>query len=66
MKIILNGKERESEKGMTVAQLLETMGLKDRPVAVEVNKRIVRKQEHGQFELRDGDKVEVVTFVQGG
>ena len=66
MKIILNGKERGIEKGTTVAQLLETMGLKDRPVAVEVNKRIVRKQEHAQFELKDGDRVEVVTFVQGG
>jgi thiamine biosynthesis protein ThiS len=66
MKIILNGKEREIEKGTSVAQLLEAMGLKERPVAVEVNKRIVRKQEHAQFELKDGDRVEVVTFVQGG
>jgi len=66
MKITVNGKEKEVQQGATVSQLLEALGLKDRPVAVEVNKRIVRKQEHERYELKEGDKVEIVTFVQGG
>ena len=66
MKLTVNGQPAEAPQGQTVRGLVETLGLAGRAVAVEVNKRLVRKKDHEQAELRDGDVVEVVTLVGGG
>ncbi len=62
----LNGEERRFEEPPTVASLLRDMQVKSPAVAVEVNRRVVPRSEHGSHRLRDGDEVEVVTFVGGG
>jgi thiamine biosynthesis protein ThiS len=64
--IRLNGKERILEKGRTVASLLEDLGQDSRLVAVECNGRILRRDEFGSYRLHDGDRLEIVRFVQGG
>lgn len=64
--ISVNGKERELNVPATALDLLESLDLDPRTVAVEVNKRIVRRATLGDVELRDGDKVELVHFVGGG
>lgn len=66
MDVVVNGRERRLEDGATVAALLREMDLDDRPVAVEVNRRIVRRGEFERTALRDGDRIEIVTFVGGG
>ena len=53
-------------EGQTVAQLLHEIGLDPRSVAVERNREVVPRPEHGQTVLADGDQLEVVTFVGGG
>jgi sulfur carrier protein len=35
-------------------------------VAVEHNRRVLRRAEHGETALAPGDELEVVTFVGGG
>ena len=66
MKIILNGQEKNLATRMTLAGLLQEMGLGERRVAVEVNREIVPRSQHGAFELRDNDRVEVVFAIGGG
>ena len=66
MKITLNGVEHAIRDGATVAALLEDLGLADKPAAVEVNRALVRKPDHHQTTLSEGDAVEVVTLVGGG
>lgn len=66
MKITLNGAGHDIPGGSTVAALLESLGLSDKPAAVELNKGLVRKVEHAETTLREGDTVEVVTLVGGG
>ena len=66
MKIILNGQEHSCDGPLSVSQLLEQLELGDKRVAVEVNKDIVRRAQHPERLLADGDQVEVVTFVGGG
>lgn len=66
MKIILNGKEKRLKAPVTVAALLEEMGLGERRVAVEVNREIVPRSRHGEFRLLDNDHVEVVFAIGGG
>lgn len=64
--IVLNGESREIGDGTTVLGLLEQLGLDPRQVAVERNREIVPRAQHGETALDDGDQLEVVTFVGGG
>jgi sulfur carrier protein len=66
MRIEVNGEPRELPGPMTILALLETLGLGQKPVAVERNAQIVPRAEHAQALLADGDKLEVVHFVGGG
>jgi sulfur carrier protein len=64
--IVVNGEPRPLRAGQTVAELLRELGLDSRQVAVERNRDIVPRADHGQTVLADGDQLEVVTFVGGG
>ncbi len=66
MSITVNGEERTLAAGTTVAELLDQLGLAGRPCAVEVNRRLVSKPQHGERALAAGDTVEIVTLVGGG
>ncbi len=66
MRIEINGEAREVASSITVASLLQELGMTDRPVAVERNREIVPRSEHGQTTLDEGDKLELVQFVGGG
>jgi sulfur carrier protein len=64
--IVFNGEAREVPDGVTVAQLLDTLKLAARHVAVEVNLQLVPRAQHAECTLREGDRLEVVTLVGGG
>ena len=51
---------------MFVRDLVEKLGLKPERLAVEINRKIIRKAEWDSTSLSDGDKVEIVHFVGGG
>jgi thiamine biosynthesis protein ThiS len=65
MKITLNG-ERYETAAATVAELVQELGYGNQAVAIERNEQIVPKQAHGQTELAEGDRIELVTLVGGG
>ena len=64
--IRVNGKERELEEGFTVAGFLAQMGLDRRLVAIELNGEILKRERYDSTLLAEGDRMEVVRFVQGG
>ena len=66
MQILFNGERREVTPGMTVSELLQSLGLLARHVAVEVNLELVPRARHADRVLSDGDELEVVTLVGGG
>jgi thiamine biosynthesis protein ThiS len=66
IQIEVNGAAQLVPQGTTVAQLVETLGLRPELVAVERNTQLVRRSERGALELRAGDKIELVTLVGGG
>ncbi|MBB3141368.1 sulfur carrier protein ThiS [Halomonas sp. THAF12] len=66
MQIQLNGESRHLEAEASVAQLVETLGLAGRRIAVEVNEEIVPRSAHGETRLADGDRVEIVHAIGGG
>jgi len=66
MKIQVNGDPLEVDDGTTVSGLVEKLGLTQGPVAVERNRVVVPRAEHGTTPLADGDTIEIVHFVGGG
>ena len=65
MRIEVNGEHREIEAG-TILDLVETLGLNPKKVAVERNLEIVPRSLHGETALSDGDRIEIVQLVGGG
>jgi len=64
--IKVNGEERRTAAGRTIAEMLADLGLDSRKVAVERNLEIVPRGTLGQVEVADGDAFEIVHFVGGG
>jgi sulfur carrier protein len=66
MHILLNGDTRDVAARTTVAALLEQAGFAGRKVAVEVNLEVVPRGRHGERELVEGDRVEIIHAIGGG
>jgi sulfur carrier protein len=66
MKIVVNGQERALAAPVTVAVLLDELGMAGKRVAVEVNQEIVPRSRHAEYRLNDSDRVEVVFAIGGG
>lgn len=67
MNIIINGKAKQldSEK-MTVAELVVTLNLTGKRLAIEKNGEIVPRSQFDAVNLQDGDTLEIVGAVGGG
>jgi len=66
MKLTVNGEAREVPEAATIAGLLAHLAIEVPRVAVEVNRALVPRARHAEHRLREGDAVEIVTFVGGG
>jgi len=66
MQVKINGEASELPEATTILQLLERLKVRRDIVAVEVNREIVPRARHSDRRLKEGDVVEVVTFVGGG
>jgi len=66
MTLTVNGEQKLVPDGLTVLGLIQHLGLSDGPVAVEKNREVVPRAEHGSTPLTSGDVVEIVHFVGGG
>jgi thiazole synthase len=66
IEILVNGEQYRLPAGNTLADLLSRLGLEPRRIAVEVNQELVPRTRLGEYVLRPGDRVEIVTLVGGG
>jgi thiamine biosynthesis protein ThiS len=66
IQLVVNGERREFENNATVARVLEQLGTPLERVAVELNLRILDKQDYSRTVLNDGDRLEIINFVGGG
>ncbi len=66
MKIRINGKEEAFRKEGTLQNLIEGMGLLPARIVIEYNREIVLRDRWPQIVLKEGDTVEIVSFVGGG
>ena len=61
----MNGDECELADGANMSALLADLKLTPDKVAVELNRRLLRTDRY-DTPLKEGDVIEVVTFVGGG
>jgi sulfur carrier protein len=66
LSIFLNGDPYGLPAGSGLLDLLASLGLDPRIVAVERNGELVRRPDFAQTPVAAGDRFEVVHFVQGG
>jgi sulfur carrier protein len=66
MRVTVNGEVRLVDSGTTVAAVVTSLGGGHGGVAVAVNDAVVPRAAWETTELDDGDRVEVLTAVQGG
>lgn len=65
MTVKVNGDMQELPDGETLRAVVARYGLVPEKVALELNRRLVRADKY-DTPLKDGDEVEIVTFVGGG
>ncbi|HEY9473785.1 MAG TPA: sulfur carrier protein ThiS [Mycobacteriales bacterium] len=66
MTVTVNGQPRDLPAGTTVATVVAGLARGDTGVAVAVNDTVVHRGAWQATALDDGDRVEVITAVQGG
>ncbi len=65
MNINLNGERIESSSQTLMALVLEK-GFDPASLVAEVNLEVVRQEVWGKMSLKDGDSIELLSFVGGG
>ncbi|WP_431044873.1 sulfur carrier protein ThiS [Streptomyces sp. P1-3] len=66
MTVSVNGEPREIPDGLTLDRLVATFTAAPSGVAAAVNETVVPRSQWPTTRLGDGDRVEVLTAVQGG
>ncbi|MBA1437743.1 MAG: sulfur carrier protein ThiS [Epsilonproteobacteria bacterium] len=66
MTLVINGETKEFQKGLTLLDVLKELCLEDKVMAAAVNMQIVKQDTWNSYELKDGDKLELLDFVGGG
>ncbi|MBB4066018.1 sulfur carrier protein ThiS [Gellertiella hungarica] len=65
MTFIINGETHERQEE-TLATLLSALDYEGEWLATAVNGEIVHREERAKYRLSDGDRIEILTPMQGG
>jgi thiamine biosynthesis protein ThiS len=66
MTITLNGEEKQVPNNVTITGLLAFLNIQHQRVAVELNLEIVKKDTYDTKAVKEGDSLEIVSFMSGG
>lgn len=64
--ITLNGERIDIKENMTLSELLNEKQFRVERIAVEYNGAILNKSEFDNIIVKEGDHIEVVSFMGGG
>ncbi len=64
--VTINGKQLHDVEGTSVTGYLSTTDCNTERIVVELNGEILPKAQYAQTVLKDGDVMEVISFVGGG
>ena len=66
MEIVVNGEKKTVAAPLTLAGLLEFLGINPKAVVVERNLTIVPRADMEKELVREGDTIEIIRMVGGG
>ncbi len=66
VELTVNGKKRTAADGATITTLLEELQINPLRVAVQLNQQILKRELYERTPLREGDMLEIITFMAGG
>ena len=66
MQILVNGTQQEIPDRFSAAELITSMGLAGKRIALEINEEIVPRSTYLEHLLAASDKVEIVNAIGGG
>lgn len=66
LSVTVNGEPRAFAAGASALDAVTALGLAGRPLAMEINERIVPRRDLAEWRLAAGDRIEIVTLVGGG
>ena len=66
IELIVNGEPRTFPAPLTLAELVESLDLAGKRIAIERNGDIVPRSQHASTPLVSGDRLEIVVAVGGG
>ena len=66
IQIQVNGEQRNCRADATVGDLLRELAIKTERVAVELNLEIMDRKDFDHRNLKEGDRLEVLSFIGGG
>ena len=64
--VSVNGQQRTVPAGTSLADIVSDLGAGRRGCAIAVNEEVVPRPEWARRDVGQGDRVEVLTAVQGG
>ena len=66
MRVYVNGETREFSDTISLDQVVDQLELPAMRLAIEVNRKVVRRADWVATKLHDGDHIEIVHLVGGG
>jgi thiamine biosynthesis protein ThiS len=66
MQVLLNGDPAELPGPMSVQALLDRLQIDGRVVAVECDRKVIKRARYADTMIVEGTEVEIVAFVGGG
>lgn len=66
IEIVVNGEPRAVPAGQRLPELLRHLDIDPSRVAIELNHRIIRKNDWAETPVEAGARLEIVQFVGGG
>lgn len=66
MNITVNGSQHNCPQQANISQLLELLEMRDKRIALEINKEIIPKAEYDSHTLNEGDNIEIIQAIGGG
>jgi sulfur carrier protein len=66
IELVINGEPRSFPSPLTLTQVIESLDLVGKRIAIEMNGEIVPRSRHADTPLASGDRLEIVVAVGGG
>jgi sulfur carrier protein len=66
LQLQINGEAREVADELKLSELVDELSLAPERVAIELNQKVVRRNQWAETTLADDDRIEIVHFVGGG